>query len=66
MAYLSNGKGDKSTIIEKETMVNSVRTVQLTQFTSFGVLMARMRSEHKQDKCKVVSKISNNYLNSLI
>jgi hypothetical protein len=36
MAYLSNGKGHNSTIMEKT--VNSIRTIQSTQFSSFSFL----------------------------
>jgi hypothetical protein len=66
MAYLNNAKGDNSTRTEKETTVNSVRTVQSTQFFSFLVLTARIRLDHKHDKHKAVSQLSNGYLNSLI
>jgi hypothetical protein len=47
-------------------MVNSVQTIQPTQFSSFHVLMARIRSEHKQDKHREVSHLYNTYLHSLI
>jgi hypothetical protein len=66
MAYLSNGKGDNSTITEKETMVNSVWTVQSTQIFSFCVLTAIIRLENEQDKRRTISQLSNSYLNSLI
>jgi hypothetical protein len=66
MAYLSNAKGDNSTITEKETMVNSVWAVQSTQFSNFSILTARIRLDHKQDKCRAFSQLSNSYLNSLI
>jgi hypothetical protein len=66
MTYLSNGKGENSIITKRETMVNSVRTVQSTQFSSFSVLTVIIRLEHKQDKRRAISQLSNGYLNSLI
>jgi hypothetical protein len=63
-ANLSNGKGD-NLIIMKNT-VNSVRTIQSTQFLSFRALTDRIRSEQKQDNHREVSLLSNGYLRSLI
>jgi hypothetical protein len=57
---LSNGKGDN--LIITENMVNSVRTVQPTQFSCFYVLTARIRSKHKQAKCREITQLSNGYL----
>jgi hypothetical protein len=47
-ANLSNGKGDNSIITENP--VNSVRTVQSTQFLSFRALTDGIKSEHKHSK----------------
>jgi hypothetical protein len=45
---------------------NSVLTVQSIPFSSFSVLTARIRLDHKQEKHRGVSFLSNSYLNSLI
>jgi hypothetical protein len=63
-ANLSNGKGDN--LIITENTVNSARTIQSTQFLSFRAPTDRIRSEHKQDKRREVSLISNDYLHALI
>jgi hypothetical protein len=47
-------------------MVNSVMTIQSTKFSSFSAVTTRIRLEHKQDKSRVVSHISNGYLHYLI
>jgi hypothetical protein len=47
-------------------MVNSVRTIQSAQLSSFSVLTARCRSYPKQDKRREVSLLSNGYIHSQI